>query len=136
MSGAMRLYNGTRLIDCHLVDTYPNKYHLLPRSIESLKVKDWDAFKENSFNNVFKGENWWTHIITINDRYDTCSFEYSANIETDDVVVRLTTYNGKKTYDLPEFYKVEYIEDQTQMELQAHVIKWLNKMIDNGVLCF
>ena len=38
------------------------------------------------------------------------------------------------SYNFKEFYNLKDIEDKYDMQIQVNVIKWLNEMIDEGIL--
>lgn len=54
--------------------------------------------------------------------------------EDGNIDCHFTAYEGMCSYNFKEFYNLKDIEDKYDMQIQVNVIKWLNEMIDEGIL--
>ena len=131
----------SRYIDFSLIEKYPNKYNLSTKSIKKLKIKDWDRLKKKTWYNeaMKKTGTWWCHLEGCqsddNKKYDDENEFWIGFREDDDTIdYRFSSYEGMCGYVFDEFYKIEDIENKYDMNVQANAIKWLNMMIDEGIL--
>lgn len=132
-----------KYIDFELIKQYPNKYNLTPEKIRELKVLDWEALKKKTwYNEAMKSTGtWWCHI-------DDCS-EPGANLkgycdedefwigfreENNTVDYHFSAFGGMCRYIFEKFYSVDEIENKYDMNVQVNAIRWLNKMLDAGIL--
>lgn len=129
-----------KYIDFGLTRKVPNKYNLTPKSIKELKVLDWDRLKEKCWhNNAMGGEDkpWWCHIEGCNDggRYDDeDEFWIGFNESTGEVDCNFSSYGGMCHYCFDEFYNINDIYNKYDMMVQVNALRWLNKMINEGIL--
>ena len=54
--------------------------------------------------------------------------------EDGNIDCHFTAYEDMCSYNFKEFYNLKDIEDKYDMQVQVNVIKWLNEMIDEGIL--
>ena len=83
--------------------------------------------------------NWWCHLEgsqTINsvDYDDTDEFWIGFNEDNNKINYSFTCYEGMCLYIFDEFYSIENIGNKYDMMVQVNAIKWLNIMIDEGIL--
>ena len=127
-----------RYINFDLIKKYPNKYNLTPKKIKKLKIIDWEKLKKKTWhNNAMLSGNWWCHLegSNISSKYDDESeFWIGFNEDNDKIDCNFTSYGGMCGYKFKEFYSSEDIEDDYDMNVQVNAIKWLNMMIDCGIL--
>ena len=129
-----------RYIDFNLIDKYPNKYKITPEKIKKLKILDWGKLKERTWhNNAMLSGNWWCHLEgsqkegqPYNDEDD--EFWIGFNEDNDKIEYDFTSYGGLCLYKFRKFYDGNTIENKYDMQVQANTIRWLNMMIDDGVL--
>ena len=131
----------SRFIDFKLMKQYPNKYGFTPKNLKKLKVLDWDRLKKkcwrNKAMNDSKGD-WYCHLE--GDGFHSGLFgddedEFWIGFRTDGKVdYHFSSREGMCHYRFEEFYKVEEIENKYDMQIQVNAIKWLNMMIDEGIL--
>jgi hypothetical protein len=131
-----------RYIDYGLTDKYPNKYHITPKSIKKLKILDWDRLKKLTWHNdaMTRKGSWWCHLEGCQppdskQQYDDeDEFWIGFNEENDKIDCHFTCFGGMCGYYPKKFYSVEEIGNKYDMNVQVNTIKWLNTMIDEGVL--
>lgn len=127
-----------RYIDFDLIDKYPNKYNLTPKSIKKLKILDWDRLKEKTWhNNAMLSGNWWCHLEGCNagGQYDDeTEFWIGFNEDNGKVDCHFSSYGGMCHYNFKNFYDSKDIENKYDMQMQVNTIHWLNMMIDEGIL--
>lgn len=129
--------NKQRYIDYDLIEQYPNKYNITPNGIKRLRVLDWDKLKEETWFNKATTPNLWCKLIGCqkeNEKYDDYDEFWIGFAENGDVNHHFTTYEGMCSYDFKKFYQMKSIENKYDMQLQVNTIKWLNEMIDKGIL--
>lgn len=131
---------GRRYFDKALAESVPNKYNLTPKSIKKLVVADWDALKKKTWYNkaMEKTGRWWCHLEGSNkdgDRYDD-SDEFWIGFREDDETVDcyFSCYEGMCNYLFNTFYDPNEIENVWDMRVQVNTLKWLNEMLDAGIL--
>lgn len=126
-----------RYIDYELIKKYPNKYNLTPKKIDQLKVLDWGKLKTKTWHNeAMKPDEVWCHIegagFGVYGDYDD---EFWIGFYEDGRVSHsFSCWEGMCSYNFENFYDVNEIENKFDMEIQAKTIRWLNEMIDLGVL--
>lgn len=127
-----------RYIDFDLIDKYPNKYNLTPKNIKKLKILDWGRLKEKTWhNNAMLSGNWWCHLEGCNagGQYDDeTEFWIGFNEDNNKVDCHFSTYGGMCHYNFKNFYDSKDIENKYDMQMQVNTIRWLNMMIDEGIL--
>jgi hypothetical protein len=131
----------TRYIDYGLTDKYPNKYHLAPKGIKKLRILDWDRLKRKTWHNTAMSDTgtWWCHLegsqIPSNIVYDDGDeFWIGFNEDIGEINYSFTCYEGMCGYTFKEFYSIKEIDNWHDMYVQVNAIKWLNMMIDEGIL--
>lgn len=132
----------TKYIDYGLTDKYPNKYHLTPKSIKKLRILDWDRLKRKTWHNTAMSdtETWWCHLEGCqppdsNRQYDDeDEFWIGFNEDNGEINYSFTCYEGMCGYTFKEFYSIKEIDNWHDMCVQVNAIKWLNMMIDDGIL--
>lgn len=129
-----------RYIDPELIKTYPNKYNLTPKNIKKLVIKDWDRLKEKTWKNnaMKKTGTWWCHLEgsqPVGHKYqDDDEFWIGFREEDGKIDCHFSCWEGMGKYQFDEFYKAEEIETKYDMQVQINTIRWLNAMIDEGIL--
>lgn len=126
-------------IDYKLIDKYPNKYNLKPKDIRKLKILDWGKLKTKTWLNQAKlSGTWWCHLEGCqpeNERYDDeDEFWIGFNEDNNEIDFHFYSYGGMCGYNFDKFYSMKHIENKYDMQLQINTIKWLNMMIDEGIL--
>ena len=126
-------------IDFDLIKKYPNKYNLTPQNIKKLVIVDWDRLKDKTWHNdaMRKTGSWWCHLegCQRQGNYDDFS-EFWIGFREDDnkIDCHFSTEGGMCHYLFDTFYKLAEIEHKYDMQVQVNTIKWLNEMIDSGIL--
>ncbi len=127
-----------KYIDFDLIKKYPNKYNLTPKNIKKLKILDWERLKKRTWHNdAMLSGNWWCHLEGSNlngDYDDEDEFWIGFNEANNKIDCHFTSYGGMCHYRFNEFYKACDIENKYDMNIQVNTIRWLNKMIDDGIL--
>lgn len=128
-----------KYIDFTLIDENPNKYNLTPQNIKELKILDWDRLKKKTWYNQAKrktGE-WYCHLESAGKGYcgdGIDEFWIGFNKDNNKIDCHFTCWEGMGRYTFSRFYEMRFIENKYDMEIQVKTIKWLNKMIDEGIL--
>ena len=126
-----------RYIDFDLIEKYPNKYNLTPKSIKKLKILDWGRLKEKTWHNNALSGNWWCHLEGSN---SDCSYDdddefwIGFNEDNNKIDYSFSSYGGMCHYNFKNFYDSKDIENKYDMQMQVNTIRWLNMMIDEGIL--
>ena len=127
-----------KFIDFNLIKQYPNKYNLTPKKIKKLKILDWDRLKKKTrHNNAMLSGNWWCHLegSNLKGRYDDeDEFWIGFNEDNNKIDCHFTSFGGMCHYKFNKFYVLDEIENVFDMNVQVNTIKWLNTMIDEGIL--
>lgn len=128
-----------KYIDFNLTKEYPNKYNLTPKDIKKLKIVDWKRLKKRTWHNkAMLSGNWWCHLEGCNlkgERYDDENeFWIGFNEDNNKVDYSFSAYGGMCRYQFEKFYQASEIENKFDMGVQVNAIKWLNQMIDDGIL--
>ena len=129
--------NKSKYIDFDLIKRYPNKYNLTPNDIKRLKVLNWDKIKQIMLFNESTNPNRWCKLIGCQkdgEKYDDWDEFWIGIAEDGNIDCHFTAYEGMCSYNFKEFYNLKDIEDKYDMQVQVNVIKWLNEMIDEGIL--
>ena len=127
-----------RYIDFDLIRKYPNKYKLTPKSVKKLKILDWDRLKKETWLNRTKlSGKWWCHLegCNLDGKYDDeDEFWIGFNEENNKIDYSFTSYGGMCGYTFDRFYDVSEIENRFDMVVQVNAVRWLNRLIDDGIL--
>ena len=129
-----------KYIDFKLIEQYPNKYNLTIKSIKNLVIADWERLKEKTWHNeaMEKTGSWWCHIEGCNKdgQPHNEEDEFWIGFREDDnkIDCHFSSYEGMCGYTFDKFYAAKDIENEYDMQVQANAIRWLNSMIDDGVL--
>jgi len=127
-----------KYIDYKLIKKYQNKYNLTPKSIKELKILDWDKLKKRTWhNNAMLSGNWWCHLegCSLNGSYcDESEFWIGFNEDNGKIDCDFTCFGGMCGYKFDKFYDPSDIENYLDMNVQVNTIRWLNEMIDDGIL--
>ena len=126
-------------IDFGLIEKYPNKYNIQPKDIKNLKILDWNKLKKKTwFNHAMLSGSWWCHLEGCHkpgEKYDDFDeFWIGFNEDNNTIDCHFYSNDGICGYDFKQFYDVRYIENQYDMWLQVNTIRWLNMMIDEGII--
>ena len=127
-------------IDFDLIKKYPNKHNLTIKKIKKLKILDWERLKKETwFNHAKKATgNWWCHLEGCQketEKYnDFSEFWIGFREEDDKIDCNFSTNESMCKYVFDKFYDIKEIEHKYDMQVQVNAIRWLNKMIDNGIL--
>lgn len=127
-------------IDFKLTEQYPNKYNLTIESIKNLVITDWEKLKEKTWHNeaMKKTGNWWCHLEGCNKGgqpyNDEDEFWIGFREDDDKVDCKFTSYEGMCGYTFEKFYSSKEIENEYDMQVQVNALRWLNSMIDDGIL--
>lgn len=133
----------SRYIDFKLIEQYPNKYDLTPAMIKKLKILDWDALKKETWYNEAMRDTgtWWCHLEDCTDpspamtgRSTEDEFWIGFREENNTIDYHFTAHDGMCHYIFEKFYSVMEIENRCDMLVQVRAIRWLNRMIDRGIL--
>ena len=128
-----------KYIDYGLTKKYPNKYHLTPKTIRKLRILDWDMLKKVTWHNNAKKGSWWCHL-------EGCQFPKSAvyndtnefwigfNEDNNKIDYNFSCLEGMCIYKFDEFYSIDGIGNTHDINVQVNAIRWLNTLIDMGVL--
>lgn len=130
---------GNRYVDFDLIQLFPNKYNLKPKDIKKLKILDWGRLKERTFfNQAMLSGTWWCHLEGCQKpcrKYDDeDEFWIGFNEDNNKVDFHFSSYGGMCGYKFKKFYDGNDIENEYDMLVQVNTIKWLNDMIDEGIL--
>lgn len=131
---------GKEHMNQELMEKYPNKYKLTVNRISHLKILDWDKLKKNTReNHTMNNGPWYCHCegCNIGGKYND-EDEFWIGFRESDNKIRcyFTAYGGMTGYKFDAFYYPKDIENRFDMNVQVNAIRWLNKMIDEGVLGF
>lgn len=81
--------------------------------------------------------NWWCHLegSNLKGNYDDeDEFWIGFNETNNRIDCHFTSYGGMCHYRFNEFYEACDIENKYDMHVQVNAIRWLNEMIDDGIL--
>lgn len=128
---------GRLYMDFKLIEQYPNKYNLTPKGIKKLKVLDWGKLKKHTWYNTAmeKTGKWWCHLegCNIDGKYnDMDEFWIGFDEEHNRIDCHFSCWEGMGRYTFDEFYK--NTENKCDLQVQVNAIKYLNMLIDEGVL--
>ena len=117
---------------------YPNKYRLTPKNIKKITVLDWDRLMTKTWHNNAKKGNWWCHLEGCQNEHapycDEDEFWIGFDMDTKRTDCDWSSYGGMCTYDFETFYDPREIRTAFDLRVQANTIRWLNQMIDAGIL--
>ncbi len=126
-----------KYMDFDLIKRYPNKYNLTPKSIKTLKVLDWERLKKYTWYNQAKKAtgDWWCHLegCQSEGKYDDFNeFWIGFDEKHNKIDYHFSAMEGMCNYIFDEFYKD--IENKYDLQVQVNAIKYLNRLIDEGIL--
>ena len=133
----------SRYIDFKLIEHYPNKYDLTPSMIRKLRILDWDRLKKETWYNeaMKKTGSWWCHLedcseLNSNKKVycDEDEFWIGFREENNTIDYNFTSYGGMCGYSFDKFYSVNDIENKYDMVVQVKAIRFLNRLLDAGIL--
>ena len=128
-----------RYIDLDKIKSVPNKYNLTPLGIKKLKIADWDRLKKETWlNSAMTNGKWWCHLegceVQGPPYRDDDEFWIGFNENNDTIDCYISCYEGMCSYTFENFYDVMEIYNQYDMNVQVNAMRWLNKMLDEGIL--
>ena len=127
-------------IDYNLIEKYPNKYNLKVKDIKRLKILDWARLKSETFyNQAMLSGTWWCKLIGCQDpnsgKYDDENeFWFGVNEQNNKIDYHFSSFGGMCGYEFKKFYDMKDISNKYDMNVQVNTIRWLNEMIDEGIL--
>ena len=124
-------------MDFGLIEQYPNKYNLTPKNIKKLKVLDQERLKKHTWHNnaMRKTGEWWCHLegCQLKGSYDDMNeFWIGFDEQNNRIDCHFSCWEGMGRYDFDEFY--QYITQACDLHVQVNAIKYLNMLIDEGIL--
>ena len=128
---------GRLYMDFDLIKQYPNKYNLTPKHIKKLKILDWERLKKHTWYNTAmeKTGRWWCHLEGCGiggEHNDFNEFWIGFNEENNCINYDFSAMEGMCNYIFDEFYKGT--ENKFDLHVQVNAIKYLNMLIDEGIL--
>ena len=126
-------------IDFDLIKQYHNKYNITPKKIKKLMVLDWDRLKKETWFNRAMSKPCWCHIEGSNhpnskNKYEDDDEFWIGFYEDGRVDCNFSAYEGMCSYQFEEFYKIQDIECKYDMYVQVNAIKYLNMLLDEGIV--
>lgn len=131
---------GLGCFDKKLAAEVPNRYNLTPQSIKRLVIKNWDALRKRTWHNEAMRDtgSWWCHLEGCGKRGksydDSDEFWIGFREEDDSIDCNFTCYEGMCKYLFTSFYDPSEIENRYDMGVQVNTLRWLNQLLDDGVL--
>ena len=130
-----------KYIDFNAIREVPNKYNLTRNNLKSLKILDWERLKQKTWLNEAMAKDdkapWWCHLEGSNGGGwcdDADEFWIGFSESTNEIAFHFTCYEGMCHYNFNEFYKMSEIDNEWDMNVQVNTMRWLNMMIDEGIL--
>lgn len=122
-----------------MMDNNPNVHGLTIAKIKKIKVLDWDKLKDECWYNqaMKKTGEWYCHIDEVGTGYygdGVSDWWIGFNKKNGKVDVHFSCMEGMFSYKFSKFYDLKEINDKYDVMIQVAAIKWLNKMIDKGIL--
>lgn len=129
----------SRYIDYKLIDEVPNKYNLTPKNIKKLQILNWGKLKQKTWlNNAMLSGTWWCHLEGCQkpgEKYNSeDEFWIGFNEDNNKINCSFSSYDGMCGYEFKKFYDIKDIENEYDMNVQVNTIRWLNELIDEGIL--
>lgn len=127
---------GNRFVDLELIKKYPNKYNFTPQNVKTIKVLNWEELKKHTWFNKAMNEPCWCHLegCNLNGEYDDSDEFWIGFYEDGKVDCYFTCFEGMCSYNFAEFYNAADIENKFDMGVQVNAIKYLNKLVDDGII--
>lgn len=124
-------------VDFELIKRFPNKYNLTTDKLKTLKVLDWERLKKHTwYNQAMKDTgDWWCHLdgCHLNGKYDDFNeFWIGFDEKNNRIDYHFTCWDGMGNYIFDEFYK--NTESKYDLQVQVNAIKYLNILLDDGIL--
>lgn len=128
---------GNLYFDFDLIKKHPNKYNLTPKNIKKLKVLDWERLKKHTWYNeaMKKTGEWWCHLegCQLSGKYDDFDeFWIGFDEKNNRIDCRFSCWEGMGRYNFDKFY--DKTENKYDLQVQVNAIKYLNMLIDEGIL--
>ena len=125
-----------KYIDFDLIKKYPNKYNLTPKNIKKLKVLDWEKLREKTWFNKAMNKPCWCHTE------HSCTMMYLdyedefwiGFYENGKIGLDFSCHEGMCSYKFNKFYDTKEIENKDDLDIQVKCIKYLNDLIDDGII--
>lgn len=117
----------------------PNKYNLCVADIANLKIKDWTKLKNKTWFNeaMINSGYWWCHIEGSNGGGvydDRDEFWIGFNKNDNAIKFRFSSNEGYTNYLFENFYDINEINNIWDLNVQSNALKYLNMLIDDGIL--
>jgi len=119
-----------------LIEQYPNKYNLTPKNIKKLKVLDWENLKKKTWFNKAMSKPCWCyteHSCTMM-CYDYEDEFWIGFYEDGKIDFNFSCREGMCRYKFDKFYDSKEIENKDDLDIQIKFIRYMNELIDNGVI--
>ena len=128
-----------KYIDYKLIDEVPNKYNLTPKDIKKLHILNWEKLKKKTWENkAMLNGTWWCYLEgchKTNQSYnDEDEFWIGFREEDGKIKCRFSSYGGMCGYEFKKFYDIRDIENEWDMQVQVNALRYLNELIDEGIL--
>lgn len=122
--------------DQKVVDKVQNVYNLTPKNIKKVRVLDWERLKTETWYNRAMTKPCWCKLIGCekSGKFNDESEFWIGFYEDGRVDCRFSSFGGMCNYVFQEFYRLEDIENKYDFWVQVNTLKWLNLMIETGVL--
>ena len=124
-------------LDFKLIEEFPNKYNLTTAKIKTLKVLDWERLKKHTWYNQAMKDigDWWCHLegCQLSGKYDDWNeFWIGFDEKNNRIDCKFTCWEGMGSYIFDEFYKDT--ENKYDLQVQVNAIKYLNMLLDEGIV--
>lgn len=130
-----------KYLDIDLIKLFPNKYNLTLDNVTQLKVLDWKRLEDYTYYNTAiyldDGIECRCHTEGCNPpgtKYDEEDEFWIGFYKDNTIKCKFYCYEGMCSYKFPEFYKAEHIENVYDMQVQVNFIRYMNKLIDEGII--
>jgi hypothetical protein len=125
-----------RYINLDLIEQYPNKYNLTPKNIKKLKVLDWEKLKKKTWLNTVMSKSCWCHTehSCTHMYYDYEDEFWIGFYEDGKIDFNFSCREGMCNYKFDKFYDSKEIENKDDLDIQVKFIKYMNELIDGGVI--
>lgn len=119
-----------------------NKYDLTISKIQNLKIRDWDRLKaytsrDLSFLPSFRNYRSYEDGCQLDNHQPTdmfVQFKISFCKNESKIIVKFWKANGRQKWQFENFYECELKSEE--INCQNNAIRYLNHLIDEGILAF